>query len=515
MKAHDEHGPYRNTGPSEQRLISRHVHRFYNNLLVAGIYSIPVTVADSQLSKLETYLPVLKACLLQHPFLSIVVRRNAKGQSVYARADAVDLRDHFHVIDAELSASNTATEDTLIGRVIEHLCNDPALTFFDTAEVLPHWRLDVLPLQESAHQKRVFISFTYGHTIGDGMSGMVFQKTFLEAFHQLGAQPPEDTNPISNTAHADLPGLPHLPLTLSYLLGPALGHYLPRFVADWLGIKASVSGSDEATWSGKKTFLSSASSEGVPVTTAAEVLSISDNTVTAVLETCRKHDAKLTSLLHEIVAQCFNRHLSSQLVLDASQNNFVASTPTNLRRLVDVPDETIGIFSSTAYSRHDIDRSLNPESEVKITEHMWSKSRADTTQLHRSVSLLRNQPIALLSWISDIDAWMASQLNKPRDVSWEMSNLLSFGNRSASGGTPAIVVEKMFFGQSAEAAGSPLFLSVVSVKGGDLVICASWQPGAFGFNTTENSTIEIVERRFVRSVLDDLKRYMDVAASQE
>lgn len=492
----------REPNASENRLISRHAHRSYNNLLVAGLYHFPADFDPSKIDQLGTYLATLRVCLDAHSFLSVVLRKDEEGKQAFFRPPIIDLKQHFKVIKLD-----EVDEEQLPQRTIEHLCNNPDLSFFDSVATRPPWRIDIARLGSSS---RVFISFTYSHYIGDGMSGVAFQRTFAEAVHSSSSD--MDPKPIYKTSSVDLPMLPHLPVSLLYLLGPALGHYLPRFIADWLGMKASVSGADENTWAAGKTFIDTTSFENksVPtVTTAVEILSIDNETITAVLQACRRHGTKLTSVLNEIIAQCLSRHLPHYITLSTDQDNFIASIPTNIRKLSGVPDTTMGIFASAAYSRHTIDRHIGPESEYVIMDAMWTKSRQDTASIHQTTNTLKNQPIALLNWISDIDAWMAGQIDRPRDVTWELSNLLAF---DAPKRPESADIEKMYFCQPADATGQPLVFNVISTKGGDMTICAAWQINAFALDTRESVSVEANERMFVREVLGSLAQYLQRAA---
>ena len=42
----------------------------------------------------------------------------------------------------------------------------------------------------------------------------------------------------------------NLPISLSYLLAPALGQYLPKFISRALGMRAAVSTTSASTWLG-------------------------------------------------------------------------------------------------------------------------------------------------------------------------------------------------------------------------------------------------------------------------
>lgn len=483
-------------------------------MIVAGIYDFPVHPKSAGLTRIETYIPALTDCLQQYPFLCVVLKKDSKNDDVYARASHVDLRHHFHTIDLQdsLLRSDTAkaSEDGLLAGVIEHLCNNVNLTFFDTARALPGWRVDILPLKSNGERKRVFISFTYAHYVADGMSGIAFHKTLLQGLDRSLRAGVQSTGTIVETTAGELACLPHLPVSPMYLLAPALGLYLPSFLSKALGLKPSVSGSDPETWVGTNTFLAEPGSNP-PVTTAVEILSIDSYTLVAVLRACRKHHAKLTSLLNELIARCLSRHLSIHYSGFADKTSFISATSINLRKAAGISDDNMGIFASASYTRHNIDHLSNEGDSIQIDDAFWSVVSQASDNMAKDSSKLKNQPVGLLNWVSNFDSWMQGQLGKSRDASWQLSNLMNFDGKLDTGGD-GVAVEKMLFCQPGHAVGEPLDFNVISTKGGDLMVCTGWQVGAVGLEGRANSTMEVVERKFVRNMLCDLERYLLVMA---
>lgn len=513
----------------ERRYTVRHSHRFYNNLLVAGIYTFPASTPTAKFTEFDTYVSALRYCLQHHPFLSAVLSKDDKGETVYSRPSRIDLNNHVNFIDKSVLpnvSGEKSMEDIQVARLIKHLTNEPKLSYFDAPDTHPPWRIDIMPLLTDGSNSRIFISYTWAHHIGDGMSGVIFQKTFFKALQDSlrSSSFDEDSSyviPEPLSPKHRLPLMLHMPVSIPYLLGPALGHYLPGFLARLLGVKPSVTGSDAGTWAGPNTFLNVPSAP-VPVVTAVEILSIPTGTLSEVLSACRMHNTKLSSLLNTVIAQCMTRRLKEHNQLNKMKTNFISSTPTNIRGLNGYTDRVITNCSSAAYSHHEIDHTLSTKSPITITNAMWSVASQHATDLHKSVSTLRNQPIGLLAWISDLNAWMADQIGKPRDASWQLSNLMSVDTRPPKSERKGawkgswegdLKMEKAYFCQPADAAGQPLDFNIISVKGGELVICAGWQAGAIGLtDKQEASVLEENERAFVRNVLADLKRYLEVAA---
>lgn len=448
----------------------------------------------------------------------MVLKKTAKTDDIYAQATQVDFRQHFHAIEPpdniakDISAQ--VSENALLRFVIEHLCNDKRLTFFNTADTIPGWRLDVLPVEPKGERQRVFISFTYAHYIADGMSGVAFHRSLLTGLDRslrVGMRSPGTVFQTPQRAR-ELAGLPHLPISPMYLLAPALGLYLPSFLSKALGLKPSVSGSDPGTWSGTMKFVAAPGSVP-PVTTAVEILSIDGRTIAAVLGVCRKHNTKLTSLLNELIAQCLSRHLPAHYSGFADKSNFISATSINLRKAAGISDHEMGVFASASYTRHEIEHLGTERDNIKIDDAFWSAVSNASREMARDASRLRDQPSGLLNWVANFDSWMEGQLGKSRDASWQLSNLMSFDG-DLHGGDDAISVERMFFCQPADAIGEPLDFNLISTKDGDLVICAGWQVGAIGLEEKAGKDVEAIEREFVRNVLRDLERHFTVLAEE-
>jgi len=494
----------------------RHFHKFYNNVIVAGIYTHHQKLAD--FTKIETYVDALSDCLRDHPFLAVVLKKTAQNDDVYAQATHVDFRQHFHIIETPdgiiKDSPAQVSEDALFAHVIEQLCNDEKLTYFDTADTLPGWRLDVLPLNAQGERQRMFVSFTYAHYIADGMSGVAFHKSLLAGLDRSLRAGIRSAGMVFETPQQapELACLPHLPISPMYLLAPALGLYLPSFLSKALGLKPSVSGSDSGTWTGTKTFVA-APGLVPPVTTAVEVLSIEDRTITAILGKCRKHNAKLTSLLNELIARSLGRHLSTHASSSADRTNFISATSINLRKAAGISDNEMGIFASASYTRHEIEHLDTERDNIHIDDAFWTAVGNVSQEMAKDASKLKDQPVGLLNWVANFDSWMEGQLGKSRDGSWQLSNLMSFNGELPERGD-AVSVEKMFFCQPGHAVGEPLDFNVISTKGGDLVICVGWQVGAIGLDEKAGKGTEAVEHEFVRNVLRDLERHLVVLAEE-
>lgn len=426
--------------------------------------------------------------------LSTIVEDATLDNERYIQVRSMNLYNHINIVK-KLETPAHSTQDEQIARTFEYIHNELSLAIFDRDKSIPPWRIDILPLESSESNSRVLIAFTYSHCIGDGMSGPNFHRTFLAAMNEKNAAAAEARFDVRK---ADLPLLPHLPVSLSFLLAPALGHYLPKFISNFFGLKASASGSDEGTWVGARHFDDRLSPDR-PINTVVEIFSLDSQTLSQVLEACRSQQTTLTPLLNELIALCMSLKLPKYCAPFGERNNLISCIPTNIRAVADIPKESIGNFAGATYSRHHI----KAAQEIKT----WQRARVQGVHIAKSVTNLNNQVVGLLAWISNMKTWMGGQLGHTRDASWQLSNLMAF-----DGGQKAITIEKMYFCQPADVVGQPIDFNTVSVKGGDLVICAVWQPGSLGLDGSDERGVEENERELVVEILQDLKSRLRLIA---
>lgn len=430
--------------------------------------------------------------------LSAIVENAGTNDERYTQVQSIDLHNHVHILKKQQSHAGLG-EDDQIARTIEGLHNQVEPAIFNRPKDIPAWRIDVLCL-DPAHN-RVLICFAYSHCIGDGMSGSIFHDTFLAALNKK-------TEPVD--AHFEiqksvLPGLPYLPVSLSFLLAPALGHYLLRFIAEFFGFRASVSGSDDGTWVGAKHFDERLSPDR-PIHAATEVFILDSETLSDVLKASRSHQTKLTALLNELIALCISRRLPHYHKSFDQKTNLVSCVPTNLRRVAGISKDMIGNFSGATYSRHPVMRTQ----ELVVTDEVWLRARTQSANIANSVVSIKDQVVGLLGWISNMKTYMEGQLGHERDSSWQHSNLMAFAGGKNSD-SDSITVERMYFCQPPDVVGQPISFNTISVKGRELVSCVVWQVGAIGLDGVQRVTVEERERSFVKEVLGDLKMCLGLA----
>jgi hypothetical protein len=165
-------------GKLEQFSSARHHLGFYNNVGVSASYS---TVQDLNNIK-ENVLSAVAIVIRRHPILSAIPVDEDSTTPYFARLPTINL-DNTVTFIARKKPFPKSDRDQELDNLLEVQHNT---SFKANYGCLPFWRLIVLTNSES---ERDFIAcFIYHHSLGDGISGVIFQKHF-EAALAAGSAP--------------------------------------------------------------------------------------------------------------------------------------------------------------------------------------------------------------------------------------------------------------------------------------------------------------------------------------
>lgn len=392
--------------------------------------------------------------------------KNTK-QPFYEASQNVNLENHISIIPGDHSEEE---ENVTIQKVL------PAILDRRWLADLPPWRIVVLPLTSRDHTvKRCFIAFGFLHTLGDGM---------VNACRQSSG--PEDASflvtPPSRTLSAPFDTPETLPISWSYLLGPLLAVYLPKFLRKFLGLRASASTVDAGTWVGSPIFFDPSATEKSRV----RILEIEAPLVQNALQVSREHDTKLTGTMHQMILRAL-----SKAIPDANITNFVSGTPVDMRASTGTPALTWGLFVSGYYEVHP-----RLSGASTLSDEMWAAASSMTKNISACAASLQDQAIGLLRYVPDIGKWTLSKIGQQRDSSYELSNLLAFDNMD--GVDQNCRISKMVFSRPGNVPSAPLVFNIIGVKRGSLVCTVSWQAGALGIPLDE-------ERLFVDGICSSIR----------
>ena len=454
-------------GPNECRTISREDVGFYNALVIGAIYEIANENID--VHSPESFIAPLRHCIEKFPYLSVVITAKQTDKPAYEAVSSIDLHNHVSIIHEDEARDNGET--ATIQKVL------PAILDRPWPADIPPWRIAVLPLvsPQDPTVTRCFIAFAFSHALGDGMVGVAFHRTFLDAWRQSTGMEEKASflvTPPSQTLPGPFDTPERLPISWKFLLEPLIAVYLPKFIASILGLRASASTLDAGTWIGSPMFFDPTAA----LQSRVRLLEIEAPLVQTALQTSRSHDTKLTATMHQMIVRALSRAIPSPDV-----TNFVSGTPIDMRASIGTPGLTWGLFVSGYYEVHP--RAPNM-TEPHLSEEMWAAASSMTKNLAACGARLQDQAIGLLRYVPSIRNWTLSKLGLQRDSSYELSNLLAFDNSSDGSGQECKVV-KMVFSQPGNVTSAPLVFNVISVKGGSLMCTVSWQAGALGLPVEE------------------------------
>lgn len=447
----------------------------YHAIIIGGIYNLgDVVVPRSP----ESYFYMLYCCIRNLPYLGVVTCDTHTDRPFFRSVPTIDLGDHISIVDA----SGDERDDLVI--IEEFLAQNLDVPF---RPEIPRWRVIVLVLQSS----RCFVAFSYSHSTGDGVSGTAFHRVFFTAWlsnwdGRLSVPQLQETDPTPLPPPFDTPE--RLPISWSFLLKPLVASRTPKFIADWLGIRAHSAPMGDGTWTGAPSSADYRNTHSRVVLRAIAAPVLED-----ALRVSRLHGTKLTGTLQQLIARAM-----SQAITDPKFTNFVAQTAVNMRRAVGQGDEVMGEFVSGCFSIH---QRTDCSSSNSLSAAEWKDAVEATKLLAETASRLEDQPVGLLRYAASVRGWVASKIGDRMDCSYEVSNVGSFDPDAVAlaGGMVGneVRVENMVFAQPGHVISAPLAFSFVSVKGGSMMYTVSWRNGALGIAERD-------ERGFVEGICSSI-----------
>lgn len=332
--------------------------------------------------------------------------------------------------------------------------------------------LDLTPHRRN----RVDVIFLAHHAIADGLSGIAFHKSLLEALCRVKVGACE-TSPwpyiVPDNIAAPMP-VEQL-LDLSTTASDALPES-PTFAA-WTG--------EDPTILSHQEYIS-----------CVRITTIAAEYVSQVLKTCKKLKITLTGYLHGLIILFLARS-----VKDAQA--FCSVTPYSLRPFTgaaaeDIVNHISYVVNNTNRELLDQIRNTQPELKgdmellAKIAHQFRDHMASEISQFPKKSALFE------LSRVVDVYNYCRAQMDEKRGCTYELSNL----GVAQIGGCPEghnsdfpLYFEKLTFTQCGMVVGPAIGCNIVSAKGGPLVIAFTWQKG-------------VVEDGLVADLADTIQSYM-------
>jgi hypothetical protein len=439
-----------------------------------------------EVTSAETFFEPLRQCINKHPMLCVLIKDQSTEKAYYERAPKIDLKNHISILPGDLVKEiSGGSELPQIEKILPDIADRPWATIY------PPWRIVALPLPPSENA-RCLIVFSFSHGLGDGINGLAFHHSLLEAFRQPMAK---DNSPWVSTPDASIaPAFDtpeRLPISWSYLLAPLLAVLLPNWMTRIFGLRASASHINPGTWTGPPMFFDPCGLK----TSDIKLLEINKSLVEKALTLSRENGAKLTAVVHQIIL----RSLSKQN-LGENITNFVSQTAVSMRPAVGVSRQEMGLYVNGWYDHHP-----RIEESGNWTDAAWVNARCMTGNLAKCAVTLKDQPIGLLRYAPSIRKWLSAKIGQQRDCSYEVSNLGTFsnvGNDRSESDPNCARVTKMLFAHSAQPISAPIIFNIVGVQEGGMVISVLWQRGALGVSTQSE---EAFINDICKSVLEEFE----------
>ncbi|KAK9777981.1 putative Alcohol acetyltransferase [Seiridium cardinale] len=476
----------------------QHLLGLYYSCAVTCRYATPgLQITSSNGSSIEDVGErALALTILEHPLLQVGLADEDSKKPSWVQLKSLDLRKQLEWLTV---AEDENDEDTLLGALQAKHTNP-----FTNQNEQPTWRVVVLKTAGLAHMD---VLFAYNHAMGDGMSGKIFHQSLLKKLNlvssgQLVGELQDHT--------LSLPTITNLTPPMEELLKFPMS---PGFLAieGWKGIRpsfATTKSASAASW---------APVNYLPREIGVRLVRVDDAALQVILDKCRQEKTTLTGLLHTLIFLSF----AARLQPDRARA-FEAGTPFNMRRYLTAPstshpdlkpDTTIGNFAAfhtyrygtkaTAKIRAELQEARNNTEKVGVLERsLWSIAQDFKVQLAEKLAAgPKDNTLGLLKLVSNWKKYFKDEYNKPRVISWEVSNLGAFSGQPRSSEAPSSdgdgwTIDRAIFSQSAAVLGPAYLVNPISVAGRNLMLSCTWQK-------------DVVEEAFGIGVTADLQRWLD------
>ena len=383
--------------------------------------------------------------------LSVIPVDESKPTAYYARLPKIDLRQAVMFIDREQPIENSHLDMKLK----EILNSQHNINFKHRYGELPVWRLLILKDPKSTPD---FIAcFIYSHSLGDGQSGLAFHRSFHAS---LIASSTESTNggefdPIITPPNIpmipSLEELHSLPISIPFLLSTLWNQWFPKHV--------------EGLWQGK------------PINFAEDTrkrrltwITIPSQRVTSLLTLSRRHSVTLTAIIEAVLASAVFSNLSTEY------QELHINGPVSLRRFIPALNEdSFGNYVSRYIHHHHRSESIGiSSSAAEITQAIWKDAQDVKSTIDAELGKnCRNSIVGLLRWAGPLEIFFKQKDNKPREGSFEISNVgvFKYAHKPAEDDWR---IGEMIFSQSADVCGVPFAAFMVTGGNGVMNISFSW-----------------------------------------
>ncbi|KAF1945055.1 hypothetical protein EJ02DRAFT_509756 [Clathrospora elynae] len=438
---------------------------FFNNVGLSAHYKLwnPSSVLDLQDLVYDSVADVVH----RHPVLCAIVVDEDTPDPYFARLPSVDLQRSVRFVTGNQSlAPGGQAEDKDLDALLQDEANTNLNSEYGT---LPFWRLIIL--RSHGVENDFTACFIFHHAVGDGVSGLAFHSSFLDALHTASS---------SSSSHDSKSE--HIVQSNGNPLLPSLEEIHPLPLPDMSNNTTSIPATLEE-WTGGLIHQ--------PLKPNFRSLSLSPSSLKAFIAECRKNQLTVTSAFPALVASILYS------ILPSDTEVLTCIIPVNLRPWL--PHDIVAGAIGTWFDAFQV-KLFRAEGSTEI----WPEAHKVAQEIKRYLTNTSpsGQPyttFAIFGSIPDISPIFTGTLGRPRDTAFELSNLGVFPNATA-GGDAVWQLGKVTFSRSTVISGSAL--TIGAVTGGDGCL-------SLGFTLQEG----VVEDAVVDKVIHATEKYFKTRGS--
>ncbi|KAF4338414.1 hypothetical protein FBEOM_7683 [Fusarium beomiforme] len=462
-KDNDKDKVLRKLSPVERLHCAMHFLGIYVGCAISCRYHIPELLLTSDAESLQRIVEnAFARAILEYPLFTVGrVNADSKKPS-WVQLDQIDFNKHIEW----QTVPEPDKYETTLHDVLDRQINEP----YTNLETQPSWRAVIL---KPADSNFIDVVFAWDHTQGDGKSG----KMFLESlFTHLNA--PGDSKVILRDRSFEVPNteitppLHHLikfDLSLNFIVGEVARDIIPKKSKPHMPTWAPVSAESSRT--------------------RQLITEVAKQPLKRVLDACRQHGTTLTGLMHALISVSMATRLP-----EIKARAFLCATPVCLRQFQKPGHPSIDMhktaINSVAYCPFEFDEEAiaeirqhisnvdaKPEGNSNLEATVWSAAKAIREGLTAKLDQgAKNNHAGLAKFVKDWRSYLKDH-GKTREYSWEISNLGVVQGQGNDDNTEKWTIGSAIFTQTAPTNGPAFTFSVISVKGGGLVVTNSWQIG--------------------------------------
>ncbi|KAK5173303.1 uncharacterized protein LTR77_001984 [Saxophila tyrrhenica] len=451
---------------------SRHSLGFYRCVANTCRYTFRTPAGDVQADFRKGLKDVIQAL----PALQVGIRDEASTRPVFVLAESVKLSNHL-----QWRQSSAETPDAQVDDLRKTLEWQHGKEWPDLAN-RPPWTVICSEYQSRAATGSresfvdVDVTFAVHHAVADGLSTSVFHSRLLESLNKQlsgGSAGGEKDEAVGQEMTLDSPLEELASIKPSWLF--LLRVLWTEFWND-AGPRNPFAAPVKPPWTG-------AVISTEPQEVNIRLLQFPSEVASGAIVQCKAHNVSLTTLVHGIVAYSFSRQLPTE-----AAESFVAQTSISFRPYMSGETDSQNLMGTYVTSKHHLIpastvgamRSAADDQEQSTAE-IWKLASSIKTELDQRLTTLPNDDhVGLLPYVNDWRERWKNMLGKPRDVTWEVSNLgVMSGELGAETGEEASKFEitQTTLTQSANVAGVGFSVNMASMKGGVLSVSLCWQEG--------------------------------------